>query len=101
MGLLQIGYDTLLFQIGLLHFGIISHHLLQISLETIQIIMGILIELVELGIFLLQVFDFPNIMFCLIQLNGHVLVFMLNPIHLSFDYDQFVVTVLRSLLHCF
>jgi hypothetical protein len=34
--MLQTNYDTLLFQTGLLHFGIVSHHLLQISLETSQ-----------------------------------------------------------------
>jgi hypothetical protein len=32
-GFFQTGYDTLLFQIGLLHLGIILHHSLQISLE--------------------------------------------------------------------
>jgi hypothetical protein len=51
IGLLQIDYDTMLFQTKLFHFGIILHHLLQISLETIQIIMGLPIELNELGIF--------------------------------------------------
>jgi hypothetical protein len=51
--LLEIGYDTMLFQTGLVHFGIISCHSLQISLEIIQIIVGLLIELGEFSIFLL------------------------------------------------
>jgi hypothetical protein len=48
IGFLQISYDTMLFQTRLLHFGIIAHHSLQISLETIQIIMSPLVELIEL-----------------------------------------------------
>jgi hypothetical protein len=87
MGMFQTGYNTLLFETGLLYFGIISRHLLQISLETGQIIMGLPIEPVELNILLLHVLNFPSSMFCLIQLIGHVLVFMLDPIQLSFDYD--------------
>jgi len=51
IGLLQIYYDTMLFQTKLFHLCIILHRLLQISLETIQIIMGLSIELNELGIF--------------------------------------------------
>ncbi len=85
--MLRTGYDTLLFQIGLLHFGIISNHSLQISLETNQIIMGLPIELVEFNIFLLHVFNFPNILFYLIQFIRQVLVIMLDPTQLSFDYD--------------
>jgi hypothetical protein len=50
--ILQTGYNTL-FQTKLFHFGIISHHSLQISLETSQIIMGLPIELVKLIIHLL------------------------------------------------
>jgi hypothetical protein len=53
VGLLQIGYDTLLFQIGLFHFGIILHHSLQINLEMLQIIVDFLVELVKFGILLL------------------------------------------------
>jgi hypothetical protein len=53
IGLFQTGYDTLLFQTRLLHFGIISNHLLQINLETLQIIVGFPIELIKLGILLL------------------------------------------------
>jgi hypothetical protein len=53
IGLFQTNYDTLLFQIRLLHFGIILHHSLQINLEIIQIIMGLPLELVEFGILLL------------------------------------------------
>jgi hypothetical protein len=53
ISMFQIGYDTLLFQTRLLHFGIILCHLLQISLETNQIILGFPIELVEFNIFLL------------------------------------------------
>ncbi len=83
----QTGYDTLLFQTGLLHFGIILHLSLQINLETSQIILGLLIELVELSIFLLQVLNFPSNLFCFIQLIGQVLVFMLDLIQLSFDCD--------------
>jgi hypothetical protein len=49
-GMFQIGYDTSLFQTGLFHFGIILRHLLQINLETNQIIMGLPIKLVELNI---------------------------------------------------
>jgi len=44
--ILQTGYNTMLFQTKLFHFGIISHHSLQISLETSQIIMGLPIELI-------------------------------------------------------
>jgi hypothetical protein len=84
--LFQIRYDTLLFQIKLFHFGVIPHHLLQINLEMVQIIMGFLVELIELNIFLLQVFNFPN-MFCFFQLIGQVLVLMLDLIHFPFDYD--------------
>jgi hypothetical protein len=87
IGLFQTGCDTLLFQISLLHFGIIMYHLLQINLETFQIIVGFPVELIKLNILLLQVFNFPNNFFCLFQLIGKVLVLMLNPIHLSFDYD--------------
>jgi hypothetical protein len=58
IGMFQTGYDTLLFQTKLLHFGILLCHLLQISLETNQIIMGLPIELVELNILLLEVFFF-------------------------------------------
>ncbi len=92
-GLLQTNYHTLLFQTGLLHFGIVSHHFLQISLEMIQIIMGIPIEQVKLNILLLQILSFPSNLFCLIQLIGQILVFMLDPIQLSFDCDQFFVMV--------
>jgi hypothetical protein len=98
---LQTGYNTLLFQIGFLHFGIIVHHPLQISLETNQIIMCFLIEMVELNIFLLQVINFPNNLFFFIQLMGQVLVFMLDPIQLSFDHDQIFVTILQKKLHYF
>jgi hypothetical protein len=78
-GLLQTSYDTLLFQIGLFHFSIILCHLLQINLEMIQILVGLLVELVELGIFLLQVLSLSSSLLCLIQLIGQVMVFMLNP----------------------
>ncbi len=98
-GLFQIGYDILLFLIELLHFGIILCHSLQTLLETIQIIVGLLVELVEFDILLLQVFSVPSRLFCLIQLIGQVLVFMLDLTHLSFDYDQFFVTIIQSLLH--
>jgi hypothetical protein len=70
MSTFQTSYDTLLFQIGLLHFGIVSCRLFQISLETSQIIMGLLTELVEFNILLLQVLNFPNSLFYLIQLIG-------------------------------
>jgi hypothetical protein len=50
--LLQIDYDTL-FQIGLLDFGVVMCHSLQISLETFQIIVSFPIELVKLNILLL------------------------------------------------
>jgi len=49
--------------------------------------MGFPIKLIKLGILLLQVFTFPNNMLCLFQLSGHVIVLMLDLIHLSFDYD--------------
>jgi hypothetical protein len=101
IGMLQTGYDTLLFQIGLLHFGIISCYPLQFNLVTSQIIMGLPIELVELNILLLQVLSFPSSLICLIQLIGQVLVLMLNLIQLSFDCDQLFVKVLQILLHCF
>jgi hypothetical protein len=51
--LLQTGYDNLLFQSRLLHFGIISYHSLQIRLKMFQIIVGFPIELVKLNILLL------------------------------------------------
>jgi len=51
--LLQTNYDTMLFQTGLLRFDIISCHSFQINLETIQIIMGFLVESIKLGILLL------------------------------------------------
>ncbi len=54
IGLFQINYDTLLFQSGLLHFGIISCHPFQIKLKMNKIIMGLPIELIEFNIFLLQ-----------------------------------------------
>jgi hypothetical protein len=53
IGLFQTDYDTMLFQTGLLHFGIISRHSLHINLETFKIIVGFPIELVKLDIFLL------------------------------------------------
>jgi hypothetical protein len=99
--LVQTSYDTLLSQIGLLHFGIISHHLLQINLEMIQIIMGLLVELVEFNILLLHVLSIPSSLLCLIQLIGHVLVFMLDLTHLSFDCKQLFVMVLQIYLHYF
>jgi hypothetical protein len=49
--LFQTSYDTLLLHIGLLHFGVVLRHLLQISLEMLQIIVDFPIELIELGIF--------------------------------------------------
>jgi hypothetical protein len=52
INLFQIGYDTMLFQIGLFHFGIILRHSLQISLEIIQIIVGLPVEQVQLDILL-------------------------------------------------
>jgi hypothetical protein len=51
--LLQTSYDHLLLHIGLLHFGVVLCHSLNINLETLQIIMNFLIELIELDIFLL------------------------------------------------
>jgi hypothetical protein len=99
--MLQIGYDTLLFQIGPLHFGIVSRHSLQINLETSQIIMGLPIELVELNILLLHVLNFPNIPFYLVQLIGHFLVIMLDLIQLSFDYDHLFFMVIQNFLHYF
>jgi hypothetical protein len=57
-----------------------------------QIIMGIPIKLVELNILLLHVFSFPSNLFCLIQFIWQDLVFMLDPIQLSFDCDQIFVT---------
>jgi hypothetical protein len=97
--LFQSGYDTLLFQTKLLNFGIIACHSLHIILETLQIIVGFLVELVKFDILLLQVLNFPNNLLCLFQLIRQVLVFMLDPIHLSFDFDQFFVIVLQNLLH--
>ncbi len=70
----QIGYKTMLFQTRLLHFGLISCHPLQISLEISQFITGLLIELVELNIVLIQVFNLLSSLFCFIQLIGQVLV---------------------------
>jgi len=99
--LFQTGYDTLLFQTGFLHFGIVSHHSLLINLGTIQIIMGLPIELVKLNILLLQVLNFPRSLFCLLQLTRHVLVFMLDPIQFSFDCERLFLMVLQSPLHCF
>ncbi len=61
--------------------------------------MGFLVELVKFGIFLLYVLNFPKNLFCLYQLIGQVMVFMLGLIHLSFDYDQFFVMVFESLVH--
>jgi hypothetical protein len=87
-GMFQIVYDTLLFQIELLRFGIVSRHLFQISFEMSQFIMG---PLIEFNILLLQVFNFPSNLFYLIQLIRQVLVFMLDLIQLSFDCDQFFV----------
>jgi len=84
---LQTSYDILLFQTRLLHFGIISRNSLQINLETNQIIMGLPIELVKLNILLLKILSFPSSLFYLIQLIGQILVFMLDPIQLSFEYD--------------
>jgi hypothetical protein len=52
IGLLWTSYDTLL-HIGFLHFCVILYHLLQISLETFQIVVGFQVELVKLDIFLL------------------------------------------------
>ncbi len=49
--LFQTSYDTLLLHIGLLHFGVVLRHLLQSSLEMLQIIVDFPIELIELGIF--------------------------------------------------
>jgi hypothetical protein len=98
--LLQTGYDTLSFQTRLLHFGVVLRHLFQINLETLQIIMCFPVQLVELKILLLQVFSFPNILFCFFQLIGDVLVLMLDPIHLPLDYDQFFVMILQCLLCC-
>ncbi len=49
--LLQTSYDHLLLHIGLLHFGVVLRHLLQSSLEMLQIIVDFPIELIELGIF--------------------------------------------------
>jgi hypothetical protein len=97
----QTDYDTLLFRIGLLHFSIVSHHPLQINLETSQIIMGLPIEMVKFNILLLHIFSFPTSLFYLIQLIGQVMVFISDPIQLSFDYDQFFVIILQSSLHCF
>ncbi len=95
---LQTDYDTLLFKIGLLHFGIIFYHPLQINLEMSQIIMGLPIEL---SILLLQILSFPSKFFYLIQLIRHILVFLLDLIQLSLDYDQLFVMILQSSLHCF
>ncbi len=79
IGLFQTNYDTMLFQIWLFHFGIILRHLFQIRLETIQFIVGLLVELVEIGILLLQVLTLPISLLSFIQLVGQVF--------LSFDYD--------------
>ncbi len=87
ISLIQTGYDTLLLHIGLLHFGVILCHLLQIGLEMLQIIMGFLIELIELNIFLLYVFSFPNNLFHHFQFIGQHMVFMLDPIHLPLNCD--------------
>jgi hypothetical protein len=76
--LFQTDYDTMLFQIGFLHFGIILCHSFQINLEVIQIIVGLIIELVKVDILLPRVFSFPSSMFCLFQLIRQVLVFMLD-----------------------
>jgi hypothetical protein len=86
----QTGYDTMLFQIRLFHFGIISRHQFQISLETNQIIMGFPIELVQFNILLLQVLNFPNNLLYFIQFIRQVLVFMMDPIQLFFYCDQFL-----------
>jgi hypothetical protein len=99
--LLQTSYDTMLFQTRFLQFGIISHHSLQINLEIIQIIVGLLIELGEFNILLLQVLCLPSSLFCLFQLIGHVLIFMLDHIQLSFDCHPSFVMVFQSLLHWF
>jgi hypothetical protein len=63
--------------------------------------MGFPSEMVELNKLLLHVLSFSNNLFCLIQFIGQVLVFMLDPIQLSFDCDQFFVTILQSSLHYF
>jgi hypothetical protein len=63
--------------------------------------MGFLINLVKLNILLLKVLKFPSSLFCLIQLIEQVMVFMLDLIELSFDYDQFFVAILQISLQCF
>jgi hypothetical protein len=70
ISMLQIDYDTLLFQIGLFHFDIIFHHPLQFNLKMSQIILGLPIELIEFNILSLRVFSFPNSFLCFIQLIG-------------------------------
>ncbi len=51
-GLFQIEYDTL-FQIWLIHFGVVMRHSLQINLEMLQIIVSFPIKLVEFNTLLL------------------------------------------------
>jgi hypothetical protein len=51
--LFQTRYDTMLLHTQLFHFGIVLRHSLQISLETLQIIVSFLIELIKFDIFLL------------------------------------------------
>jgi hypothetical protein len=87
IGFFRSGYDTMLFQTKFFHFGIIIRHSLQINLEKIQIIVSLPVELVELSIFLLQGFSLPSNLFYLHQLIRQVLVFMLDLIQLSFNYD--------------
>jgi hypothetical protein len=63
--------------------------------------MGLPIELVKLNILSLQVLNFPSNLFYLLQFIGHVLVFMLDPIQLSFDCDQFFVTIFQKFFALF
>jgi hypothetical protein len=59
------------------------------------------LKLVKLNILLLQVFNFPNNLFCLFQLIGQVLILLLDLIHLPFDCDKFFVIVFQSRMHYF
>jgi hypothetical protein len=73
--LLQTCYGILLLHVGLLHLVVVSHHSFIINLETFKTIVSFLIELIELielGVFMLKVFSFPNNMFYFCQLVGQV-----------------------------
>jgi len=51
--LFQTSYGTLLLHIIFFHFVVISRHLHKFNLETLQIVVSFLIELIEFNILLL------------------------------------------------